>query len=181
MSIKAQIPNALTLFRYAAVAMLLAAWFMPAPYGTWGPLIIVVLASITDFFDGYLARKWKVESELGRLLDPNADKLLIAAALILLASNGFADVVAVVLILSRELFISGLREFMAERNITVHVTKLAKWKTTTQMFAIILLLFAYACGCLISKIYADWILWIATGLTLVTGFQYLRSSLASLR
>lgn len=167
---KHHIPNALTFARFIAVAVLIAVWYLPAPWGTWLPLVIVGLASITDFFDGYLARKWNVESDLGRLLDPNADKLLIATALILLIP--LAGPVAVALILCRELFVSGLREYMESKNVTIHVTKLAKWKTTLQMVSVIVLLLAYATAHSMLIDIGKGLLWIATGLTVYTGWQY---------
>lgn len=179
MSIKHHIPNYLTYSRIAAVPLLLAAWYLPI--SPWIPLIILIFASITDFFDGYLARKWGVESELGRLLDPNADKMLIAVALILLAVGGYAHPIAVSLIICREIFISGLREFMAERNVVVHVTKLAKWKTTSQMAAVILLLFIHGNGqCNVICPISEGILWLSTALTLLTGWQYFRGAIPHL-
>ena len=171
---KQQIPNLLTWMRFAAVPVLLLVWFLPAPYGLWLPFWVVLVASVTDFLDGYLARKWNAQSELGRLLDPNADKLLMAVAMLLLANAALASPVAVALILCRELFVSGLREFMAEKQIVIHVTKLAKWKTATQMAAVIMLLYAYACGCSFSTEIGGVLLWIAALLTLLTGWQYWR-------
>lgn len=173
------IPNFLTLSRYATVPLFIIAWYLPFPWGNWLPLILVLLACLTDFFDGYLARKWQVQSELGRLLDPNADKLLIAVALVMLVSDYQASPVATALILCRELFISGLREFMAERQITVHVTKLAKWKTTCQMVAVIFLLIGH--GMNISSLPGEAMLWIAALLTLWTGGEYIWKMLPYLR
>jgi cardiolipin synthase len=167
---KQNIPNWLTYGRYVAVPLLLFAWYLPYPWGNWLPLMIMLAACATDFFDGYLARKWNAQSELGRLLDPNADKLLIATALVLLASETIASPVAVALILCRELFISGLREFMAQKQIVIHVTKLAKWKTTTQMVAVLLLLIGHGIG--MGLFIADMFLWLATALTLWTGWEY---------
>ncbi len=175
---KKQIPNLLTFGRIACVPLLLLAFYTP---WLWLPLIIMLLASISDFFDGKLARKWGVESDLGRLLDPNADKLLIAAALIMLTTHGYAHAIAVTLILCRELFVSGLRELMAERKIIVHVTALAKWKTTSQMLAAILLLIAYGQGSDTALYQAGcFLLWASTFLTLLTGWQYFQRSLPHL-
>lgn len=172
---KQHIPNALTLSRYVTVPLFLGAWYLPAPWGNWLPLALMLLACASDFLDGYLARKWQVQSELGRLLDPNADKLLIAVALVMLASDNQASPVAVGLILCRELFISGLREFMAERKITIHVTQLAKWKTTSQMIAVIILLIGHGVG--MSLFVGEMFLWLATGLTLWTGIHYSKALL----
>ncbi len=171
---KQNIPNLLTYARLAAVPLILAAWYMPAPWGLWLPFGLMLFASVTDFFDGYLARKWRVESAIGRLLDPNADKLLGAVAMILLATESLASPIAVSLVMCRELFVSALREFMAERSIVIHVTKLAKWKTATQMLAVIVLLLAYGCGCAITAQVGAGLLWLATALTLITGWDYWR-------
>ena len=169
---KQHIPNALTYARILAVPLVIAAWYLPAPWSGWVPFGLVLFASITDFLDGYLARKWKVESEIGRLLDPNADKLLIAVALILLATEQYAHPVAMCLILVRELFVSGLREFMAEKQIVIHVTFLAKCKTATQMVSVIVLLLAYALSHETIAQAGSALLWLATVLTLITGWDY---------
>ena len=174
---KNHIPNLLTYSRIAAVPLLLATWHLPAPWGLWLPFALTAYACLTDFLDGHLARKWQVESDIGRLLDPNADKILIAVALILLTFEGLAHPAAVALIMCRELFISGLREFMAERNIVVHVTALAKWKTATQMLATLALLLAHALSDAGTFLLAgQLLLWLATALTLITGWQYIRGS-----
>lgn len=176
---KKDIPNWLTYSRILCVPLLIAAFLTEC---RWLPLCLFAYAAITDFFDGKLARKWQVESDIGRLLDPNADKLLVAAALIMLCAGSYASPVAVSLIMCRELFVSGLREFMAERNIVVHVSTLAKWKTASQMVAAIVLLVAYAFGSL-GVIYdaGCLLLWIATCLTLLTGAQYFWRSLPHLK
>lgn len=178
---KRDIPNLLTFARLAAVPLLLISWYLPAPLGLWLPLVIVAAASLTDFLDGYLARRWQVESDIGRLLDPPADKLLMAAVLLLLMDAALASPIAVVLIICRELFVSALREYMAQRHIVIHVTVLAKWKTATQMLSALVLLFAYAA----SWAWASWLgsglLWLATLLTIVTGWEYWRGVRAHLR
>tara|TARA_B100001179_G_scaffold227936_2_gene211228 strand:- start:396 stop:935 length:540 start_codon:yes stop_codon:yes gene_type:complete len=168
---KPVIPNLLTFSRFACVPLLLIVWYA-VPDITWLPLVLMVYACVTDFFDGYLARRWKAQSELGRMLDPNADKLLIATALALLTANGLAHPAAVALILCRELFISALREFMADRNVTVHVTQLAKWKTTVQMTAILILLAVPVLPEWPLAVIGDRMLWLATALTLITGWNY---------
>ena len=175
---KQHIPNALTIARYLLVPVFVAVWYLDCSYAAWLPLTVFVLASITDFFDGYLARKWDVASELGRLLDPNADKLIVAAALIMLTVMDYIHPAATIIILCRELFISGLREFMAEHSITVHVTKLAKWKTTMQMIALTVLLLAFAMPLETEiKCAGDWLIWFATLLTALSGIDYFRKAL----
>ena len=180
MNLRSQIPNSLTLLRYLLVPCLIASWYV-ADTARWWPLALFVLASITDFFDGFLARKWGVESELGRLLDPNADKLLVASALVLLAASGEAPAVAVIVILCRELFVSGLREFMAARNVTIHVSTLAKWKTASQMAACVLLLTAHAYPHPHLLQSGQWLLWTAAALAVITGFDYTKGVLRNLR
>lgn len=137
------LPNLLTFARIVMVPLLAAAFYLPLPWGQWLPFVLFVAASITDFFDGYLARKLNQTSDLGRLMDPIADKLLVMAALVMLVAAGRINTVglwAALIILAREIFISGLREFLANRTVQIPVSQLAKWKTTTQMAAIILLL-----------------------------------------
>ena len=151
---KQQIPNLLTFTRVLAVpASLVLILATPEP-GLWLFLIFVV-AALTDFFDGYLARKWNATSALGALLDPIADKLLVALMLIYLLNTLALPPVflpitplflPVAIILLRELYISGLREFMAARGLSLPVSNGGKWKTATQMLAITFLLFARAYG-----------------------------------
>lgn len=145
---------------------------MTGSTGQWLPLVIFVYASLTDFLDGYLARRWQVVSDIGRLLDPNADKLLVAVALTLLVQSGEASAVAVSLILCRELFISALREFASSRQVIIHVTTLAKWKTAIQMVAVVVLLAAHASPQEAVQLAGQGLLWLATALTLLTGWQY---------
>ena len=157
------LPNILTFARIAMIPLVVLA--MLAGFNILA-LIIFIIASATDFLDGYLARKYKVESKLGTMLDPIADKLLVAAVLVLLARNlGEFDTLAVIIILLREVFVSGLREFLGQQNIAMPVTKLAKWKTATQLIAIATLLLQI-------NIFSQILLWLAASITLVTGWQY---------
>jgi cardiolipin synthase len=150
----------------------------------WANIIACVLfvgASITDFFDGYVARSWQQQSDIGRFLDPVADKLLVASAILMLvAFDRLHDfqVLAALVILCREILVSGLREFLAEIRVGVPVTWLAKWKTGIQMVAIALLLLGDSGPLWLhaSEIGAV-CLWIAAGLTLITGYDYLRDGL----
>ncbi len=117
----------------------------PTPYADWIALTLFVSAAATDYADGYLARKWNQITNIGRMLDPIADKAIVLIALLVLATLWFGDVrvmIPIILIVFREVFVSGLREFLGDKANTLHVTKLAKWKTTVQMMAIILLLAA---------------------------------------
>lgn len=145
----------------------------------WLAVFIFTLAAITDFFDGYLARAWDQQSALGRMLDPIADKLLVSVVLMMLVYSGAitgVHVWAAVIILCREILVSGLREFLAELQVTVHVTQLAKLKTTGQMVALGFLL-AGSAGDKVFPYTSDLglgILWIAAILTIYTGYDYFR-------
>lgn len=177
------LPNILTYLRLGAVPGLVAVmFFLEGDLANWAALGVFVFAGITDFFDGYLARAWQQQSALGRMLDPIADKLLVGAALLMLVSNGAISgwsIWAAVIILSREILVSGLREFLAGVNVTVTVSQLAKWKTTVQMVALCFLLAGNAgdrlCGCATTT--GLTLLWFAALVTLYTGFDYFRAGL----
>ena len=177
------LPNLLTYLRLAAVPGLVAAmFFLDGDLANWTALAIFALAGVTDFFDGYIARAWQQQSALGQMLDPIADKLLVGAALMMLVANGAISgwsIWAAVIILSREILVSGLREFLAGANVTVTVTQLAKWKTTVQMVALCFLLAGGAgdrlCGC--ASAIGLSLLWIAALVTLYTGYDYFRAGL----
>jgi len=178
-----QTPNLLTLARIALVPFFVAAFWLPVPTLFWVTFALFALASLTDWIDGWLARRNDLVTEFGRFLDPVADKILVAAALVMLVASGRlseVSVVAVIILLVRELAISGLREFLAGALI-VPVSQLAKWKTAIQMAAISILL--------ISGAFADenrlltigeCLLWLATLLTVATGVAYLRVGLRHL-
>lgn len=179
------IPNLLTYGRIMAVPAIVATAFVPGDFGRWLAVAIFVTASITDFFDGYLARAWHQQSALGRMLDPIADKLLIAASLILLCANDTItgwSLWAAVIILMREISVSGLREFLADLHVSVPVTQLAKWKTTAQMVALGFLLAGPAGDKIIPYMSEIGIglLWIAALLTLYTGYDYFKAGIAHL-
>jgi CDP-diacylglycerol--glycerol-3-phosphate 3-phosphatidyltransferase len=181
------IPNLLTYARLAAVPALAALmFFWEGETGRWLAAALFALAGITDFFDGYLARAWSQQSLLGRMLDPIADKLLVGAALLLLVADqtisGWSFWAALI-ILSREILVSGLREFLVELNVTVAVSRLAKWKTTLQMVALCVLLVGQSgnavCACNAVN-FGLALLWAAALLTLYTGFDYFRAGLKHL-
>ena len=138
------LPNILTIFRLlCAPGIALVFLFLPHPFSDWVALVLFIGASLTDFVDGYLARKWNQMSKFGAMLDPIADKAMVVTAIAVLAMNfGPAPLIIfpAAFILLRETFVSGLREFLGETAGLLKVTKLAKWKTTTQMVAITVLL-----------------------------------------
>ncbi len=177
------LPNILTYGRIAAVPVLVALMFFPdSTAARWSAFGVFLIASITDWLDGYLARMWEQQSALGRMLDPIADKLLVGAALLMLVYDRTISgwsMWAAVIILSREILVSGLREFLAELNVKIHVTQLAKWKTAFQFIALAMLLAGPAARTYISNVteLGILILWIAALLTLVTGYDYLKAGI----
>jgi CDP-diacylglycerol--glycerol-3-phosphate 3-phosphatidyltransferase/cardiolipin synthase len=149
--------------------------------GRWAALFVFTLACLTDWLDGYLARVLAQQSTLGRMLDPIADKLLVGTALLLLVNDGTIDYVtiwAAIIILCREILVSGLREYLAELNVKVHVTRLAKWKTTLQMLALGVLLAGPAADTIVPGVTltGTMLLWAAALLTLWTGYDYLKAA-----
>lgn len=174
------LPNLLTYGRIVAVPALVGCFYLDGFLANWLALAVFLAACVTDYLDGYLARAWQQQSALGRMLDPIADKLLVAAALLMLAAAGTIggwSLLAAVTILSREVLVSGLREYLAGLRVSVPVTQLAKWKTTLQMVAIGFLL-AGPAG---DQIFAGTtlvgltLLWISAIITLYTGWDYFRA------
>ena len=153
-------------------------------FARWSALALFILASITDYFDGYLARIWKQTSNIGKMLDPIADKLLVSTCLLLLAADTDRTIAgwslwAAIIILCREILVSGLREYLAALKVSVPVTQLAKWKTTIQMVAIAFLL-AGPAGDKILPYTTEMgivLLWISAVVTLYTGYDYFRAGL----
>ncbi len=181
---KKRLPNILTYSRIAVIPVLVAVFlFVQGELSNYSCAALFLFASITDFFDGYLARAWHANSSLGRFLDPIADKLLIATALMLLVSEHRADIIPAIAILCREILVSGLREFLAELRIGMPVSNLAKYKTAAQMVAIFLLLLgAPGAGAFLGTAYSlgSIFLWVAAALTLITGYAYLKTGLKHL-
>ena len=178
--------NFITLARIALIIPFVLVFMANAPWNMNIALIIFAVAALTDFLDGYVARARNETSALGAALDPIADKLLIAAAFILLVRNGVITgpgVIAVIVIISRELVVSGLREALGARNATLRVTSLAKWKTTLQLIAAGLLMAAAPTGVLGDNIrpLASGALWGAAILTLWTGATYCLGAMRILR
>lgn len=183
-----KLPNVLTFSRVLAIPVVVCfLLFIEDPHGSWLAFAAYTYACVTDFFDGYLARVWHQQSAFGRFLDPIADKLLIAAVLLVLVGvdrvSGLTVLPAAV-ILCREILVSGLREFLAEVQVGVPVSTLAKWKTTIQMLALGFLLVGPsgpAFGPLSTTDIGIYGLWGAAALTLVTGLDYLIIGLRQIR
>ena len=172
------IPNLLTIGRVIAVPLLVAALTMlEGATARWIALAIFIFAGVSDFLDGYLARAWQQQSTIGRMLDPIADKLLVGASLLLLVHLGTItgiSIWAAVIILCREILVSGLREFLAELKVKLHVSWLSKWKTGLQMLAIGLLIAGPAGDAIYANVSALGIsfLWASAILTIWTGYGY---------
>ena len=176
-------PNLLTIARIAAVPLIVACLVIEGPAARWAAFTLFVLAAVTDFVDGYLARRWSQFSALGVMLDPIADKLLVGVALVMLAGDGTisgANLVAAVVILAREILISGLREYLAGIETEVPVSRLAKWKTTIQLVALSLLMAGEPGNGVVPGILAvgTALLWLAALLTVTTGYDYLKAGIA---
>ncbi len=176
------LPNLLTYGRIIAIPVILILLFDGSDWARWSAMILFVVASVTDFLDGWIARAWQLGSTLGQVLDPIADKLLVSACLFMLVADGTIEgwsVWAAIVILSREILVSGLREFLAGLQVGMPVTQLAKWKTAIQMIALGFLLagpagdrvFAYTTR--VGLV----LLWVAAVVTMVTGFDYLKAGL----
>ena len=181
------LPNILTYARIAAVPVVVGLMYWQAIEGgglwlRWLALATFAAAGITDFFDGYLARMWGQQSSLGRMLDPIADKLLVSSCLLMLAAEGTIrgwSLFAAVIILCREILVSGLREYLAELQVSVPVTRLAKWKTIGQMVAVGFLIAGEAGDKIVPGVTQVGIvlIWASAILTLYTGWDYFRAGL----
>jgi cardiolipin synthase (CMP-forming) len=181
------VPNLLTYARILAVPLLVLCFFWEgelhaSDFARWTALGIFIVASATDFLDGYLARIWEQTSNIGRMLDPIADKLLVSSVLLLLAAMETIagwSLWAAIIILCREILVSGLREYLAGLKVSVPVTQLAKWKTTMQLVAIGFLL-AGPAGDKIMPYTTEigiTLLWVSAIVTLYTGYDYFRAGL----
>ncbi len=176
------LPNILTYARVAAVPLVAGFMFWPQdPWARWTALTIYIAAAVTDFLDGYLARAWAQQSSLGRMLDPIADKLLVSAVILMLVANQTitgATLWAAIVILCREILVSGLREYLAELRVPMPVTAVAKWKTAAQLVALGFLIVGPSGEAVLRGSIGVGIvlLWIAAILTLYTGWDYMKAS-----
>src|SRR5690348_15625880 len=181
------LPNLLTYARIAAVPVVVALMYWQSIFDgplwlRWIALVVFISAGVTDILDGYFARSWGQQSSLGRMLDPIADKLLVASCLLMLAAEETIrgwSLLASVVILCREILVSGLREYLAELRVSVPVTRLAKWKTTLQLVAVGFLICGEAGDAIVPVVTETGIalLWLSALLTLYTGWDYLQAGL----
>jgi cardiolipin synthase (CMP-forming) len=176
------LPNLLTLSRIVAIPLVILTFYLPSPLGPWAGCILFAAAGLTDWLDGQLARRWHQQSAWGRVLDPIADKLLVATVLFMLVALERISALTIfpaLVILAREILVSGLREHLAMLQVRVPVSALAKWKTAIQMVAIGVLLVGDAGPDHIPvRAIGEILLWIAAGLTLFTGYDYLRAGMS---
>jgi len=176
------VPNLLTLSRILAIPLVVATFYVSGDSARWLGCALFSAAGFTDWLDGHVARRWEQQSELGRFLDPIADKLLVAATLFMLTAMDRLSshaILPALVILCREILVSGLREYLAELRVGLPVSKLAKWKTAIQMVAIGVLIVGDA-GWHVLPVVAigETLLWLAAILTMVTGYDYLRAGLS---
>jgi cardiolipin synthase len=182
------LPNALTIARIGLVPLFVAAFFLPGDGGRWLVFFLFCLAGVTDAVDGMVARKLKAESSFGRMLDPIADKLIVSSALLMLAATSpdlqsWKFLVPALIILCREILVSGLREFLAGADVGMPVTRIAKLKTVMQVAAIAALIASSATESMLPGVTAAAIaaLWAAAALTFYTGYAYWRAGLDHVR
>jgi cardiolipin synthase len=175
------LPNLLTLLRIVIIPVLVVLFYFPEDYVRWLACSLFTLAGITDYFDGYLARHRNEVSPLGRFLDPIADKLLVAAVILMLVGTGVIQglvILPALVILCREILVSGLREYLAEIRVPMPVSRLAKWKTVIQMVALGFLIVGESGPAFLPvQMIGEVGLWVAALLTFITGYDYLRRGL----
>lgn len=184
------LPNLLTYSRIAAIPAVVACMYWSdvlqgGLWLRWVALSFFITAALTDILDGYVARNWGQQTSFGRMLDPIADKLLVSACLLMLAADGTIrgwSIFAAIVILCREILVSGLREYLAELRVSVPVTRLAKWKTTAQLVAIGFLLAGEAGDAVfpLTSLIGLTLLWISAIVTLYTGYDYFRAGVRHL-
>ena len=181
------LPNLLTISRIIVIPVIFLAIYIHTAWWSILTAVLFIVAAVTDYLDGYLARSRNETSAFGRLLDPIADKLLVVSALLIIVANRLVDEISyipVCIIMCREILVSGLREFLAEVKVGMPVTRLAKWKTAVQMTALAMILlsavsYAYPDNLFVSLmgVLGEILLWVAGALTFVTGYDYFQRGL----
>lgn len=177
MKIKQQIPNMLTWSRIAVVPLVIWLIYLDTLVsGIWA-CALFVLASITDYYDGYLARKWNIVSTMGKFMDPVADKILVSSTLIMLIPTGRLTTLMVIIIVARDSIIDGLRSVAATQNVIISAAKMGKWKTATQMVAIPCILLNYPLFGLPIYEIGYWTLWVSVALSVASAYSYIQDYL----
>jgi cardiolipin synthase len=171
-------PNLLTIGRILVIPLVVLCFFFEGELARYVACLLFTVAATTDYLDGYLARSWQQQSPFGRWLDPIADKLLVAATILMLVGFDRAPLLPALVILLREITVSGLREYMAEVSVGLPVSRLAKWKTVGQLVAIGVLIVGDAGPVWLPvRAIGELGLWVAAALTLVTGYDYLQAGM----
>lgn len=172
------LPNILTLSRIALIPVVIGLFYVEGDWARWLACAIFLLAATTDLLDGWIARNWRMYSAFGRWLDPVADKLLVAATVVMLVGFDRAPLIPALVIILREIAVSGLREYMAEVRAGLPVTRLAKWKTAVQMVAIVFLILGPSGPVQLPVEQIGTLgIWLAAALTLITGWEYLQAGI----
>ena len=175
------ISNALTLIRVAVIPIIVVCIYLKSPFFGWTAFVLFCLASITDYFDGYLARIRNEVTNFGTFLDPIADKLLVASVILILTSKGIIadwETIPALIILLREITVSGLREYLAGIKISIPVSRIAKLKTLLQLFALAFLILSESIYNISIILFTGKLfLWVAGLLTLYTAYDYIKASL----
>ena len=166
------IPNSLTILRILLIPVLIASFYFEGKTSNYISTGIFIFASVTDYVDGFLARYWSAQTNFGRMLDPIADKMLVASTLLMLVDKNMAPVIPIVIILCREIFISGMREYLASIRKTINVRFIGKFKTAIQMCAIIILLLGNEVLGQNAEVFGLIAVWSAAILTLLSGLSY---------
>jgi len=167
------LPNKLTVLRICMIPFFIGCFYLPVEINLYIAAAVFALAYATDALDGYLARKNKQVTDFGKLMDPIADKLLSASALIMLTAMGMMHPVAVIIILSREFLISGLRLVCADKGVVVAASVWGKLKTVSQAICIMAVMLLYPLDVEWLRVAADVLVWISVALALVSGFDYI--------
>ncbi len=165
--------NILTVARLALLPPIILLLFIDKPWAAWSVLALYSAGAITDWLDGFIARRWNQVSDFGRFMDPISDKIFVVSMMVMLIATHRIEgvtIVAVIIILAREFMVSGMREYLGPKNIQLPVTGLAKWKTTVQMIATGLLILEPVS--MTASYTGLGLLWIATILTVATGWSY---------
>ena len=171
------VPNILTFLRLGLLPIVVGLFYVPGEGAIWTCLGLYIVGALTDFFDGWVARRYEVTSDLGRFLDPIADKIFVVSILVMLVATDRVEgawTLCILIILIREFLVAGLREFLAPKGHSLPVTSLAKWKTAVQMGALAMLVISPIPW--IGEVPGLVLLSIATLLTIITGWIYLRGS-----
>jgi CDP-diacylglycerol--glycerol-3-phosphate 3-phosphatidyltransferase len=169
---KHNLPMILTFSRAAAAPIILAILMSGWRWSGWAASVLFILASLTDWWDGALARRYKLESNMGRFMDPIADKILVLGAIVMLLAMGRVDPIMVFLFLARDTFIGGIRSVAAAENLIIAAKPFGKWKTAFQMVAVpLLLIYEPLFGVPIADI-GYYGLWVSVGLSLISGVEY---------